>query len=105
MIGRGTYGRPWFIAQVMEYLRSGVRPDDPALEQQLETVLSHYDAMLAHYPTEVAVKMARKHIGWYTKGLPGSAAFRAHVFSLDGAAQVRDAIGTYYAPLTERLAA
>ncbi len=104
MIGRGTYGRPWFVAQVMEYLRSGVRPADPALEQQLETVLSHYDAMLAHYPTEVAVKMARKHIGWYTKGLTGSAEFRNGVFRMADPDAVKETIKRFYDPLIREAA-
>ncbi len=104
MIGRGTYGRPWFVAQVMEYLRSGVRPADPALEQQLETVLAHYDAMLAHYPAEVAVKMARKHIGWYTKGLTGSAEFRNGVFRMADPDAVKETLKRFYDPLIREAA-
>ena len=104
MIGRGTYGRPWFVAQVMEYLRTGARPADPALEQQLETVLSHYDAMLAHYPAEVAVKMARKHIGWYTKGLAGSAEFRNGVFRMADPDAVKETIKHFYDPLIREAA-
>ncbi len=79
MIGRGAYGRPWFVSAVIEFLRSGRRAPDPPLARQRDIVLEHYDAMLAHYGTHVGSRMARKHLGWYSKGLPGSAEFRAAV--------------------------
>ncbi len=49
MIGRGAYGRPWFVGQVMEFLKTGGRLPDPPLAQQRDIVLEHFDAMLAHY--------------------------------------------------------
>ncbi len=104
MIGRATYGRPWFVAQVMDYLRSGVRPAEPSLAKQLETILGHYDAMQGHYPSEIAVKMARKHIGWYTKGLPGSAEFRNSVFRMADPEQVKAAITAFFEPLIQEAA-
>src|SRR5215468_10816984 len=70
MIGRGCYGRPWFIAQVIEWLRSRRRLPDPPLSAQLAILREHYDAMLTHYGTP-GVHIARKHLGWYSKGLPG----------------------------------
>src|SRR5271156_2405208 len=79
MIGRGAYGRPWFGAQVSEWLKSRRRIADPPLASQYATLRAHYDAMLVHYGSDVGVKIARKHIGWYSKGLPGSAEFRAAV--------------------------
>src|SRR5215469_11064957 len=53
MIGRGCYGRPWFVHQVIEWLRSRRRVPDPPIEKQLEIVLAHYEEMLLHYGTEV----------------------------------------------------
>src|SRR5580700_2134437 len=70
MIGRGAYGRPWFVAQVIEWVKSRRRLADPPLASQYATLRAHYEAMLAHYGTNVGVKIARKHIGWYSKGLP-----------------------------------
>src|SRR5690606_27254021 len=49
MIGRGCYGRPWFLRQVIHYLRTGEILPDPPLEEQLATVLEHYEDMLTHY--------------------------------------------------------
>ena len=105
MIGRGAYGRPWFLRQVIEFLKSGVRLPDPALAEQQATVLEHYDAMLQHYGVSTGLKIGRKHVAWYSKGLPGSAEFRTRIMQLDEPQQVRDAIHDFYAPQLDRLAA
>jgi tRNA-dihydrouridine synthase B len=105
MIGRGAYGRPWFVAQVIEWLKSRRRVADPPLAGQYATLSAHYDAMLEHYGSDVGVKIARKHIGWYSKGLPGSAEFRATVNQSNDPAAVRALIRGFYEPLVEREAA
>lgn len=105
MIGRGTYGRPWFVNQAIHYLRSGERLADPSLDVQLETLLQHYEDMLVHYGVEAAVRIARKHIGWYTKGLHGSAEFRNSVNREDDPTKVKQAITEFYLPLCEQMAA
>jgi tRNA-dihydrouridine synthase B len=105
MIGRGAYGRPWFVNQVIRYLRSGEMLPDPPLSQQLTTVLEHYDAMLAHYGSAAGSRIARKHIGWYSKGLPGSAEFRAAINRTEATDAVKAQIRAFYAPLVERAAA
>ncbi|MEX1148088.1 MAG: tRNA dihydrouridine synthase DusB [Sphingomonadales bacterium] len=105
MIGRGTYGRPWFIAQVMEYLKTGNRPADPPLDEQCAVVLDHYDAMLEHYGIEAGVRIARKHISWYSKGLHGSGDFRDRVNRLDDPAAVKREIRDFYGPLLDQAAA
>jgi tRNA-dihydrouridine synthase B len=105
MIGRGAYGRPWFVAQVIEWLKSRRRAADPPLVSQYETLRAHYDDMLVHYGSGVGVKIARKHVGWYSKGLPGSAEFRAAVNQTADPVAVRDLIRAFYEPLIEREAA
>src|SRR6266478_6182041 len=89
MIGRGCYGRPWFVRQVIEWLKSRRRVPDPPLAAQLEIVLDHYEEMLLHYGTEVGSRIARKHIAWYSKGLPGSEEFRGAVNETVDIARVR----------------
>ena len=79
MIGRGTYGRPWFPQRVRHFLATGERLDEPSLAVRLETVMRHYDDILTHYGAESGVRIARKHVGWYSKGLPGAAEFRGTV--------------------------
>ncbi len=105
MIGRGTYGRPWFIAQVRHYLRTGEKRPAPSIEAQAAIVLEHFDAMIAHYGEITGVRMARKHVGWYTKGLPGSAEFRNRYNRIAGADAARAAIVAFYEPLLARRAA
>jgi len=105
MIGRGCYGRPWFVRQVIEWLKTRRRVPDPPLAGQLDIVLDHYEEMLLHYGMEVGSRIARKHIGWYSKGLPGSAEFRAAVNETIDAARVRQLIRSFYEPLLAREAA
>ncbi len=105
MIGRGSYGRPWFVNQVIRYLRTGERLPDPPLAQQLDTVLGHYEDMLEHYGAAVGSRIARKHIGWYSKGLPGSAEFRAAVNRTEDVGAVKAMIRAFYEPLLEQQAA
>jgi tRNA-dihydrouridine synthase B len=105
MIGRGAYGRPWFIRQVIEFLKHGRRLPDPPLAQQMRTVLEHFEDMLVHYGSETGVRMARKHVAWYSKGLPGSAEFRAEVNQQADAERVRTLIRRFYEPLLEPRAA
>ena len=99
MIGRGAYGRPWFVNQVARFLTRGERVPDPPLAVQAATVLEHYDAMLTLYGSAVGCRVARKHVGWYSKGLPGSAEFRASFNSIADPAAAAAAIRAFYAPL------
>jgi tRNA-dihydrouridine synthase B len=105
MIGRGAYGKPWLLGQVMHWLRHGTTIPDPTVDQQLSLILEHYEDMLMHYGKETGVKMARKHVGWYTKGLPGSAEFRNRVNFIDDAAAVLASLAEFYAPFLQRQAA
>jgi tRNA-dihydrouridine synthase B len=99
MIGRGTYGRPWFIRQVIAWLGTRKKIPDPPLNGQLAIIEGHYDDMLSHYGTEVGVRIARKHVGWYSKGFPGSAEFRAAVNHAADPTRVRALIRAFYEPL------
>ena len=105
MIGRGAYGKPWLLGQVMHWLRHGAALPDPTIDQQFDLILEHYEAMLVHYGSETGVKMARKHLGWYTKGLPGSAEFRNRVNFIDNPAEVVRSLSAFYAPFLQREAA
>ncbi|HWH22810.1 MAG TPA: tRNA dihydrouridine synthase DusB [Allosphingosinicella sp.] len=76
MIGRGAYGKPWLLGQVMHWLKTGEQLPDPSIEEQYCVILEQYEAMLEHYGPVIGANCARKHIGWYTRGLHGSAEFR-----------------------------
>ncbi len=96
MIGRGAYGRPWFLAQVAAYLRTGVMPPAPPLLTQCTILLEHYRAMRAHYGEGAGLRIARKHISWYVRGLHGAAEFRETVNRLDDAGAVEALIEAIY---------
>jgi tRNA-dihydrouridine synthase B len=97
MIGRGAYGKPWLLGQVMHWLDGGGVLTDPPLDEQFAVIVEHYGAMLEHYGSDTGVKMARKHLGWYTKGLAGSAEFRNRVNFIDDPRVVLEALEAFYA--------
>lgn len=102
MIGRGCYGRPWFLAQTAHFLRTGQRLPDPSLPDQKAIMLGHYHAMLSQFGTGPGVRLARKHLSWYSRGLPGSAEFRATMNRLPDAESVLALIDGFYDPLIAR---
>lgn len=96
MIGRGTYGRPWFPAQVMDYLQHGIRREAPALQTQHAIILAHLDDMFSTYGKEHGVRIARKHLGWYSNGLYDSASFRRDFNMINDADDAIAAINRFY---------
>ena len=105
MIGRGAYGKPWLLGQVVSDLcQDGLRPD-PSMDEQLDVILEQYDAMQSLYGAQTGVNLARKHIGWYTKGLPGSAEFRNKVNAQDDPKVVIGMLQDFYSPWLARSAA
>jgi tRNA-dihydrouridine synthase B len=104
LVGRGTYGRPWFPNQIQHFLVTGERLGDPPLSEQLAIILEHYDSMLDHYGTP-GIKIARKHLGWYSKGLPKSAEFRSSVMREENPDTVRTILREFYKPNIEKAAA
>ncbi len=105
MIGRGAYGKPWLLGQVMHWWKTGEALASPSFDEQYETLVEHYRAMLDHYGADVGAKIARKHLGWYTKGMHGSAEFRHHVNFIDDPVQVLGEIERFYEPFLHRRAA
>jgi tRNA-dihydrouridine synthase B len=105
MIGRGAYGRPWLLAQAMHWLRTGERLPDPSLDEQFGVIIEQYRAMLELYGPEIGVNCARKHIGWYTRGLHGSAEFRNAFNQEADARRAQAMLYDFYAPWLSRAAA
>ena len=96
MIGRACYGRPWLIHQITEELMGKNNIVLPTIAEQKLIILCHFDDMIKHYGAEVAVPLARKHIGWYSSGLKGSADFRAKINTLKEAEIIKDTIHLFY---------
>jgi tRNA-dihydrouridine synthase B len=105
MIGRGAYGRPWFVGRAIHYLMTGQHLCEPSVEMQKDIVLEHFGAMLEHHGDYRGVRDFRKHIAWYSNGLPDSAAFRDEVYRLESSAMVRRKIEDFYNMSVDRLAA
>lgn len=104
MIGRGVYGRPWFLAQVVAYLRTGARMPDPTLAEKVNLIEQHLVEMAAHYGEQTGVRMGRKHLGWYSKGLPSSAEFRVAVNGRQNLSDVQELIKKFFYPMIEQAA-
>lgn len=105
MIGRGAYGRPWLLGQVMQWWQTGEFRESPGFREQYDVLVEHYRAMLDHYGPMVGTKIARKHLGWYTKGMHGSAEFRNKANFIDDPNEVLGEIERFYEPFVHRKAA
>ena len=96
MIGRGACGRPWFLRHVDLFLRTGEAPPEEPPQKRLETLLKHWQRMLAYYGPEQGVLLARKHLGWASRGLPHSTDFRMRINSLTNPQKVEDEIKKFF---------
>ena len=105
MIGRGSYGKPWLLGQATHWLRTGERLADPSMDEQYCMILEQYEAMLEHYGPVVGVNCARKHIGWYTRGLHGSAEFRNAFNQEADPKRAKAMLRDFYAPWLSQAAA
>jgi tRNA-dihydrouridine synthase B len=105
MVGRAVYGKPWLLNGIHYFLENGEDCPDPPLYEQMLLLLEHYDGMLMYYGKETGMRAARKHIGWYSRGLPGSAAFRAKIMQAIDTEAVKAMIREFYNPIIDRLAA
>lgn len=79
MIGRAAQGRPWIFREIDHYLKTGKHLAAPSLEEVRETLLDHVQNLYKFYGEHTGIRVARKHISWYSKGCAGSAVFRSHV--------------------------
>lgn len=102
MVGRGAYGKPWLLAQVMAAIQGKDIPEAPPLDAQRDLILEHYAAMLDLYGSDHGVGIARKHLGWYTKGLHGSAEFRNKVNTIADPSMVTAMVADFYAAQLDR---
>jgi tRNA-dihydrouridine synthase B len=101
MIGRAAYGRPWATADIAHYLCTGSKRPEPSLAAQKTILLTHYADMLTHFGRDAGMRLARKHVAWYSRGLTGSAEFRAAIMRFTDADLVVEAIDRFFDPLIE----
>ncbi len=101
MIGRGAYGRPWLLKQIIEYLKTGTYAPLPSLAERAQLIQDHYDGLIEHYGAgeRQGVAIARKHIGWYCRDLPEAEATRVEINRLGDPAAVKRTLHDYFSSL------
>ena len=101
MIGRAAQGRPWLFREIEHYLSTGTRLPSPRVDEIHGILLEHLENLYDFYGVDAGLRVARKHISWYTRGLAGSAAFRQRMNRLSGAAEQRQAVDEFFLHLAE----
>jgi tRNA-dihydrouridine synthase B len=99
MIGRAAQGRPWIFREIEHYLSTGERLPPPLVSEIHTVLIAHLEELYAFYGRETGVKVARKHISWYTKGLAGSASFRHRMNQLETCEEQRDEVNLFFGQL------
>ncbi|UCF75680.1 MAG: tRNA dihydrouridine synthase DusB [Betaproteobacteria bacterium] len=102
MIGRAAQGRPWMFREIEYFLATGERLPAPEVTEIHRILLAHLHDLYEFYGEYTGVRVARKHISWYTKGLAGSAAFRHGMNQLESRAEQLAAVDTFFAQLGDR---
>ena len=99
MIGRAAQGRPWLFREIAHYLETGARLPAPEVTEIHRVLVEHLHDLWAFYGEHTGVRMARKHISWYTKGLAGSASFRHNMNQLQTTAEQLAAVNEFFSAL------
>jgi tRNA-dihydrouridine synthase B len=102
MIGRAAQGRPWMFREIQHYLATGEHLPPPEVAEIHRVLLGHLNELYQFYGEYTGVRVARKHISWYTKGLAGSAAFRHAMNQLETSAEQLAAVNEFFAQLADR---
>jgi tRNA-dihydrouridine synthase B len=101
MVGRATYGRPWFLSQLIRYFKYKEPVKDLSLVERLSIMERHVTDMVDHYGEQTAVRLVRKHLGWYSKGLPKSADFRLAVNTSQTYEEIQNLIKSFFYPYVD----
>ncbi len=102
MIGRAAQGRPWIFREIEHYLKTGTYLPEPEVGEIHRVLLGHLHDLYAFYGEHTGVRIARKHISWYTKGLAGSASFRHAMNQLQTCAEQMDAVNIFFGELASQ---
>jgi len=102
MIGRAAQGRPWIFNIIDHYLKTGELLAEPSIPTIRDIMLGHLQELYAFYGEHIGVRVARKHISWYSKGQPGGAVFRQIVNRIDDADRQLEVTCEFFDQLVER---
>ena len=103
MIGRAAQGRPWIFREIGHYLSTGTLLAPPLVAEVRRLLLEHLQDHYALYGEFTGVRSARKHIGWYVKGLPDGEAFRTRINGLEDSTAQTAAVADYFDALGDRM--
>jgi tRNA-dihydrouridine synthase B len=95
MIGRGALGNPWIFAQVNHFLKYGELLPEPSLDEKIEICLEHAELSVKEKGEYVGLRTMRKHLAWYTMGMPRSVELRQKLFILETLDEVKQAFYEY----------
>ena len=101
MIGRAAQGRPWIFREIEHFLATGEKLPAPLVSEIHEVLMEHLQDLYEFYGRERGVKVARKHISWYTKGLAGSASFRHRMNQIENCEEQRAAVDAFFRQMTQ----
>lgn len=90
MVGRGALGAPWIFNQINEYIQSGIILPEPPIEERMSIMIRHIEKLCEYKGEYVGMREARKHSGWYIKGIRGAAALRQEIGSLENMKQLKN---------------
>ncbi|MEK7438483.1 MAG: tRNA dihydrouridine synthase DusB [Pseudomonadota bacterium] len=96
MIGRAAQGRPWIFREIAYYLKTGAHLPPPLVTEIHQVLIAHLYDLYAFYGSDTGVKIARKHISWYTRGLAGSAGFRHAMNQLQNLEEQLAAVNRFF---------
>ncbi|PTL36877.1 tRNA dihydrouridine synthase DusB [Candidatus Methylomirabilis limnetica] len=102
MIGRAAQGRPWLFREIAHFLETGVRLPAPQVDEIQRVLLNHLHGLYDLYGERTGLRVARKHISWYTKGLADSAQFRHYMNQLESIAEQLIAVNDFFAGQLQR---
>jgi tRNA-dihydrouridine synthase B len=101
MIGRAAQGRPWIFREIAHFVATGEVLPSPTVAEARAAILEHLEDHYAFHGEAIGVRTARKHLGWYTRDLAGSADARAEFNQADTTAGQVDAVERYFVRLAE----
>jgi len=102
MIGRAAQGRPWIFREITHFMVSGEHLPEPTPAEICNILTGHLHNLYAFYGEYTGVRMARKHIAWYSKGQRAGNAFRQHINQLESAEAQLQYVQTFFSRLMEQ---
>lgn len=96
MIGRAAQGRPWLFREIDHFLQTGELLPPPRIDEIQHVMNEHLEDHYAFYGEFTGVRTARKHIGWYTRGLSGANGFRHRMNTLDSTREQLAAVNAFF---------